>query len=99
MKRNSGRSGVVEDVLALAQPFVGIAVEAVDHLDRGDGVELRLGERVAGAGADEAVRQLRRQRHHLGDELLQLRLVEALLREGGEEDGVLARVRGTTGSR
>ena len=68
----------LEDVRGLADPLVGIAVEVVDHLDMGDGVEKVLGERLARPGADVAMRQLRRERHHVGNEVADRVLVEGL---------------------
>jgi len=81
---------LIEDVGALAQPLVGVAVEIIDHLDGGDRVELALGQRVAGARADKAMGQLRRQADHLRHQALESFLVERLLGERGEEDCVLA---------
>ncbi|MNT78160.1 hypothetical protein D3C72_2173700 [compost metagenome] len=47
---------------------------------------------MAGPGAGEAMRQLRRQRHHFGDQVAQTVLIEAGLGKGGEKDGVLSLV-------
>ena len=78
----------LEDVGGFGHPLVRVAVELIDFLDMGDGIEEVLGEGVAGARTDEAVGQLRRQRHHVGDEVANRLLVEMRFRGGGEEHRV-----------
>ena len=78
----------LEDIGRFRHPLVRIAVELVDFLDMGDGIEQVLGERLAGAGADEAMAQLRCQRHHVGDQIAQRFLVEMRARSGSEKHRV-----------
>jgi hypothetical protein len=81
---------MLEHVLAVAQPFVRVAVEAVDLFHRGDRIEDVLRKRVTRPRANETMGQLRRERHHMGGQIGDRSLVEGALREGGEEDRVAA---------
>jgi hypothetical protein len=79
----------LENIPGLADPFVGIALEVIDHLNMGDGVENVLGENLARSSPDVAMGQLRRERYHVGNYVADRILVEGLFRVGGEEHRVL----------
>ena len=77
-----------EQFLGRRQPFIGIAVETVDGLDRGDGFKQVARQRHARAGAFIAKGQLRGEDDHLGHHVHQAFLVILLLGIGGEINSI-----------